>query len=52
MNSGSTARTIAVGAIGNVLEWYDFAIYGAFATFLARPAGALLFAHYGDRLGR
>ncbi|MBV8185821.1 MAG: MFS transporter [Alphaproteobacteria bacterium] len=26
-----TLRLIAAGAIGNVLEWYDFAIYGYFA---------------------
>jgi MFS transporter, MHS family, proline/betaine transporter len=71
-------RALAAGCVGNFVEWYDFALYGAFATviaatffpgadpaggllaafavfgvaFLARPAGALLFAHYGDRLGR
>ena len=71
-------RALAAGCVGNLVEWYDFALYGAFATviaatffpgadpaggllaafavfgvaFLARPAGALLFAHYGDRLGR
>jgi MFS transporter, MHS family, proline/betaine transporter len=71
-------RALTAGCIGNFVEWYDFALYGAFATviaamffpeadpvsgllaafavfgvaFLARPAGALLFAHYGDRLGR
>jgi MHS family proline/betaine transporter-like MFS transporter len=71
-------RALAAGCIGNLVEWYDFALYGAFATiiaatffpgtdpvsgllaafavfgvaFLARPAGALLFAHHGDRLGR
>jgi MFS transporter, MHS family, proline/betaine transporter len=71
-------RALLAGSIGNFVEWYDFALYGAFATvvaatffpeadpvsgllaafavfgvaFLARPAGALLFAHYGDRLGR
>ena len=28
--SGNTRRVIAAGAIGNVLEWYDFAIYGYF----------------------
>jgi len=27
---------IAAGAIGNVLEWYDFAIYGYFATSIGR----------------
>ena len=36
MISGSTRRTIAVGAIGNVLEWYDFAIYGYFAAAIGR----------------
>jgi MFS family permease len=71
-------RALLAGCVGNFVEWYDFALYGAFATiiaatffpeadpvggllaafavfgvaFLARPAGALLFAHYGDRLGR
>lgn len=29
-------RTIAAGAIGSVLEWYDFGIYGFLATVLAR----------------
>jgi MHS family proline/betaine transporter-like MFS transporter len=32
MNSSQAPRTIAAGMIGNVLEWYDFAIYGYFAT--------------------
>jgi MFS transporter, MHS family, proline/betaine transporter len=76
--SDERRRALAAGCIGNLVEWYDFALYGAFATllaaaffpeadpvsgllaafavfgvaFLARPAGALLFAHYGDRLGR
>ncbi|MBL0898456.1 MAG: MFS transporter, partial [Reyranella sp.] len=27
---------IAAGAIGNVLEWYDFAIYGYFAAAIGR----------------
>jgi MFS transporter, MHS family, proline/betaine transporter len=72
------ARALVAGCLGNFVEWYDFALFGAFATviaavffpgagqtgdllgafaifgvvFLARPAGALLFAHHGDRLGR
>ena len=77
--SGRTRRrALIAGCIGNFVEWYDFALYGAFATsiaatffpqrdpvsglvatylvfvtaFLARPAGALLFGHIGDRLGR
>lgn len=71
-------RAVVAGSIGNFVEWYDFALYGAFATiiastfvpgddpqgglivtfgifavaFLARPAGALVFGHYGDRVGR
>jgi MHS family proline/betaine transporter-like MFS transporter len=74
----ASRRALLAGSIGNLVEWYDFALYGAFATvlaatffpqadpasgllaafavfgvaFLARPAGALLFAHAGDRLGR
>ena len=28
----SSARIIAAGVIGNLLEWYDFAIYGFFAA--------------------
>jgi MFS transporter, MHS family, proline/betaine transporter len=71
-------RALVAGSIGNLVEWYDFALYGAFATiiaqtffrdadgtdgllaafgvfglaFVARPAGALLFGHLGDRVGR
>jgi MHS family proline/betaine transporter-like MFS transporter len=32
----STRRIIAAGAIGNVLEWYDFAVYGYFAAAIGR----------------
>ena len=32
MASTLTPRVIAAGMIGNVLEWYDFAVYGYFAT--------------------
>jgi MHS family proline/betaine transporter-like MFS transporter len=32
MIAGNSPRVIAAGAIGNVLEWYDFAVYGYFAT--------------------
>jgi MFS transporter, MHS family, proline/betaine transporter len=28
-------RALVAGAIGNVVEWYDFAVYGAFATIIA-----------------
>jgi MHS family proline/betaine transporter-like MFS transporter len=36
MAAPSTARIIAAGAIGNVLEWYDFAVYGYFAAAIGR----------------
>jgi MFS transporter, MHS family, proline/betaine transporter len=36
MNSAQTRRVIAAGVIGNVLEWYDFAIYGYFASAIGR----------------
>ena len=32
----SAARTAAAGLIGNVLEWFDFAVYGAFATDIGK----------------
>lgn len=76
--SHGARRALVAGSIGNLVEWYDFALYGAFATiiaqtffpgaeaadglltafgvfglaFVARPAGALLFGHVGDRFGR
>jgi MHS family proline/betaine transporter-like MFS transporter len=36
MDSRETRRVIAAGLIGNVLEWYDFAIYGYFAAAIGR----------------
>ncbi len=36
MASGNTTKIVAAGAIGNVLEWYDFAVYGYFATAIGR----------------
>ena len=74
----SRSRLIAAGTIGNVLEWYDFSIYGFFALqigatffpsgdriaealaafsvfavgYLARPLGAIVIGHVGDRAGR
>ncbi len=36
MDSAHTRRVIAAGMIGNVLEWYDFAIYGYFAASIGR----------------
>jgi len=36
MASPSRPRVIAAGMIGNLLEWYDFAIYGYFAASIGR----------------
>ena len=36
MASSQSRRIIAAGMIGNVLEWYDFAVYGYFATAIGR----------------
>src|ERR1700687_3823821 len=36
MKLTTTRRVIAAGAIGNVLEWYDFAVYGYFAAAIGR----------------
>lgn len=38
----SLRRVLTAGVVGNVLEWYDFAVYGFFAPILAEqffPAG-------------
>src|SRR5438270_5181796 len=36
MSTTSTMkRTLLAGAVGNVLEWYDFALYGYFAPVFA-----------------
>jgi MFS family permease len=40
----SPRRALVSGCIGNVVEWYDLALYGAFATVLAR-----VFFPSGDR---
>jgi MHS family proline/betaine transporter-like MFS transporter len=34
--AGSRRKIIAAGAIGNMLEWYDFAVYGYFAASIGR----------------
>jgi MHS family proline/betaine transporter-like MFS transporter len=36
MSQGLNKKMIAAGAIGNILEWYDFAVYGFFATVIGR----------------
>jgi MHS family proline/betaine transporter-like MFS transporter len=36
MQSASKGKLIAASLIGNVLEWYDFAIYGYFAAAIGR----------------
>src|SRR5882757_4388225 len=36
MAQASNRKIVAAGAIGNVLEWYDFAVYGYFATAIGR----------------
>ncbi len=74
----SQLKIIFPATIGNVLEWYDFSLFGYFAVVIAelffpsqdkslsllrtfgifavgyilRPVGAVLFGHWGDRLGR
>ena len=48
-SANSTSRVLLAGLIGNVMEWYDFALYGYFATTIGReffpssdPASSLI----------
>jgi len=50
MSHALNKKMISAGAIGNILEWYDFAVYGYFATAIGRvffpkedPIAQLLF---------
>ena len=41
-DQAKTRQAVSAAVIGNVLEWYDFAVYGYIAVILARkffPAG-------------
>ena len=49
MNGGAVApidsrarRSIVIASVGNILEWYDFTVYGYYASYIAHtffPAG-------------
>jgi MHS family proline/betaine transporter-like MFS transporter len=34
--TGNSAKAVVTGTVGNVLEWFDFAIYGYFAPFIGK----------------
>jgi hypothetical protein len=34
--SGENRKAVIAGTIGNVLEWYDFGVYGYFATTISQ----------------
>jgi MFS transporter, MHS family, proline/betaine transporter len=71
-------KSVIAASFGNILEWYDFALFTVYASifatlffpkidhyagtiavfgifaagFICRPLGAIIFGHFGDRLGR
>ena len=55
-------RVITASVVGNIIEQYDFLLYGSMAAlasfstfavgFVARPLGSIFAGHYGDRIGR
>ena len=40
MDRRTPRRALVAGGVGNVVEWYDFAVYGAFATVIVLMAAA------------
>src|SRR5882762_7697429 len=60
-------RVVIAASVGNIIEWYDFYIFGSLASilavkffekghpvaaFLIRPLGAFFFGWLGDKTGR
>lgn len=43
----SRRRAIVAGSVGNFIEWYEFGVYGFFATIIAGQ-----FFSTGERAGR
>ena len=42
VEAGKTRKAVMAAVVGNVLEWYDFAVYAFVATIIARkffPSG-------------
>src|SRR6266852_5031797 len=58
--SGKELRRVVIAAsVGNIIEWYDFYIFGSLASILAvkffdktHPLGAFVFGWLGDKVGR
>ena len=50
-SGGRNARVLAAGFVGNVLEWYDFAVYGFFAPTIGKLSAGDRDAARQDRLG-
>lgn len=58
MASGKNRRIILVGLVGNLLEWYDFAVYGYFAAVIgmlffpsSSPSASLLMSFSAFAVG-
>ncbi len=47
LSETSGGRRVAAACVGNVLEWYDFAVYGALASVL----GQVFFPAHADNVG-
>ena len=52
-DQAKTRQAVSAAVIGNVLEWYDFAVYGYVATIIAKnlfPSGSETSALLGTYL--